>query len=241
MDSDKHKLPAENISYSLRRFFVDEFNFRYVSQLPKGSIVLDLGGNKLNKRGFFNIEEYGFNVVYGNYSVEKSPDVQLDATFLPFRNSVYDAVLCIELLEHVYQPEKVVEEIARVLTPGGRLFLTVPFMVPFHGDPSDYGRFTEHYLKRLLDEKGFCCIEISKQGYFWSVLLDMFRGYLNYARLNDQRAWARIWFSLMKKFVVIGRRRLEKLEPHRVDSHYVNNFTTGFGVVATKAGNLAHK
>lgn len=241
MDSALHKLPAKNINYSLRRFFVDEFNFRNVSQLTKGSLVLDLGGNKLKKRGYFNVEDYGFNVVYGNYTVEKSPDVQLDATFLPFQDSVYDAVLCIELLEHVYQPDKVLEEIARVLTPGGKLFLTIPFMVPFHADPSDYGRYTEHYLKRLLDEKGFCCIEISKQGYFWAVLLDMIRGYVNDARLREQSVWARIRFALLKKLVVLGRSRVHKLEPHRDHNHYVNNFTTGFGVVASKVDPVVGK
>ncbi len=45
---------------------------------------LDLGGNRLGKRGFFDIEQYGLRVVYANLSVQKKPDVKSAAECLPF-------------------------------------------------------------------------------------------------------------------------------------------------------------
>lgn len=52
-----------------------------------------------------------------------------DAESLPFRDGTFDVALCLQLLEHTPYPEKVVGEIARVLRPGGYLFLSAPNML----------------------------------------------------------------------------------------------------------------
>ena len=51
-------------------------------------------------------------------------------------------------------PEAAVREMARVLRPGGRLLLTVPFSQPLHELPSDYWRFTPSALRLLAEESG---------------------------------------------------------------------------------------
>lgn len=57
------------------------------------------------------------------------PVCQSDAESLPFGTGVFDVALCLQLLEHTPYPEKVVGEIARVLRPGGYLFLSAPNML----------------------------------------------------------------------------------------------------------------
>lgn len=57
------------------------------------------------------------------------PVCQSDAECLPFGNGVFDVALCLQLLEHTPYPEKVIGEIARVLRPGGYLFLSAPNML----------------------------------------------------------------------------------------------------------------
>ncbi len=52
--------------------------------------------------------------------------VQGDVTELPFRDGHFDAVVCSETLEHVSDDAAAVNEIARILRPGGWLFVTVP-------------------------------------------------------------------------------------------------------------------
>ncbi len=52
-----------------------------------------------------------------------------DAEGLPFRDSVFDLALCLQLIEHTPFPEKVIAEITRVLRPGGYLFLSAPNML----------------------------------------------------------------------------------------------------------------
>ena len=49
-----------------------------------------------------------------------------DVAHLPFTNDAFDTVFCCETIEHVLDPPAVVRELARVLAPGGRLFLTTP-------------------------------------------------------------------------------------------------------------------
>jgi len=61
-------------------------------------------------------------------------DADLGAA-LPFRDGVFDAVFCTEVLEHLKEPVRCLREIRRVLTPGGRLTLSVPNatgFAPFH-------------------------------------------------------------------------------------------------------------
>jgi len=51
---------------------------------------------------------------------------------LPFRDRCCDTVLAVEVLEHVRDPQRCLAEFARVLAPGGRLLVTVPFIAPRH-------------------------------------------------------------------------------------------------------------
>jgi len=57
----------------------------------------------------------------------RRPDVLFDGHRLPFRDGSFDGVLCNQVLEHVFTPEQFLRELLRVLAPGGRLVLTVPF------------------------------------------------------------------------------------------------------------------
>jgi SAM-dependent methyltransferase len=86
------------------------------------------------------------------------PHVQGNAGALPFADDSFDAVVTFQVLEHVSEPDGAVNEIARVLTPGGTLVGSVPFVWPVHGDPHDYFRFSADGLRYLL--RGFAQTEI---------------------------------------------------------------------------------
>ena len=51
--------------------------------------------------------------------------ITLDSTKLPFSNDTFDAVTMLAVLEHLDKPEDILQEIVRVLRPGGGLILTV--------------------------------------------------------------------------------------------------------------------
>lgn len=92
------------------------------------------------------------------------PDVYGDASRLPFGDGAFDAVLFLDVLEHVAEPELALSEALRVLHSGGCLLLAIPFAYPLHDQPHDYQRFTEHGLAWRLGRSGFTRVTIQEEG-----------------------------------------------------------------------------
>jgi SAM-dependent methyltransferase len=60
----------------------------------------------------------------------KAEAVKGDALDLPFDDGSFDFVIASEILEHVPADERAIDELVRVLKPGGRLVVTVPRWLP---------------------------------------------------------------------------------------------------------------
>jgi len=78
-------------------------------------------------------------------------DFVADATRLPLAGGSADAIVALELIEHVPNPADVLGELRRVVKPGGTVIVSVPSTVPRH-DVHDYWRFTAEGLQRLGSE-----------------------------------------------------------------------------------------
>ena len=89
-------------------------------------------------------------------------DVVCDIADLPFLDNSIDVVFNSAVLEHVPNPQKVVDEIYRVLKPGGVIYTAFPFMQGFHASPYDYSRVTEEGIKAL--HKDFEVIDVKPFG-----------------------------------------------------------------------------
>jgi SAM-dependent methyltransferase len=87
-------------------------------------------------------------------AVGATPDVLADGAHLPFADASFVIVFSSQVLEHVPNADAVLNECARVLVPGGRLVMSVPFFWPLHEEPHDYCRFTSHGLRLALDRAG---------------------------------------------------------------------------------------
>jgi SAM-dependent methyltransferase len=83
---------------------------------------------------------------------------------LPLTDGEAGTALCTETLEHVDEPVAFLHELRRVLCPGGRLILTVPFAARWHFVPHDYWRFTPAGLERMLAQAGFREIRVYARG-----------------------------------------------------------------------------
>lgn len=100
--------------------------------LPGEARVLDVGageGALLERYRERGLAIEGVDVAYESASVRKA-----DLRALPFEDGSFDVALCLDVLEHVElldQP-RALAEIARVLAPGGRLFMSVPNLAHLH-------------------------------------------------------------------------------------------------------------
>lgn len=78
-------------------------------------------------------------------------DHTLDVRAMPeVKDASYDCVYCSGVLEHVDDYQAGMEEITRILKPGGILLLGLPFRQATHMAPHDFWRFTEYGIKYIL-------------------------------------------------------------------------------------------
>ena len=100
-------------------------------------------------------------------------DAYYDGTRFPFDDASFDSVLCNQVLEHVFNPNEFVSEIRRVLSPNGRLLLTVPFVWDEHEQPWDYARYSSFGLRALLERNGFQILHQRKLVADFSLLFQL--------------------------------------------------------------------
>jgi len=85
---------------------------------------------------------------------EDQPDLLVDTQFHGLSRieaESYPIILCIGLLEHIAEPQRFVDELHRILQPGGKLILTCSACFSFHECPDDYFHFTPYGLRVLFD------------------------------------------------------------------------------------------
>lgn len=100
------------------------------------------------------------------YPSPREPDVYGNAMKIPLKDEGFDSALLLQVLEHLDNPQKALDEAYRILRKGGYLILSVPFMYPIHDAPYDYYRFTEYALSKMLKKTGFTIIKQRAGGNF---------------------------------------------------------------------------
>lgn len=158
-------------------------------------------------------------------------DVYGSVAELPFRAEAFDAVLCTEVLEHVRDPEQTLREFWRVLIPGGRLVLSVPFLYQVHEQPCDFYRYTYFGLCHLLTQAGFQLDVCLARGDVTAVAIFFWRKWM--ARVASRIVGARFagrvpWTWLDRLYIAFIGNRLVDLPGQGV------SYTLGYTVFATK-------
>ncbi|HKE17204.1 MAG TPA: methyltransferase domain-containing protein [Kofleriaceae bacterium] len=132
------------------RYGIVEFLDAQLERLEPGARVLSIGaGGEIGDHLTAACERLGIDVVQLDIDAERGADVVAD--ICEWRSEApFDAILCSEVLEHLYAPHQAVSNMWASLRDGGRLILTAPFVFPIHSAPHDYFRYTRHGLEVLL-------------------------------------------------------------------------------------------
>jgi SAM-dependent methyltransferase len=230
---------------------VDEFREAFIhdafESIGSRETLLDLGcGNR--PFGDFYEKHVSYSVGIDMPSSFHTLSVQVfgDATSLPFKNAVFDIVLCSEVMEHVREPEAMLREIRRVLRPGGFLVLTTPFMVPMHEEPHDYFRYTCHGLKYLCTKAELSVKKVIPFAEMNGVALSFFvETQLKFWNILSKAAGLQFLISVFNPFIMIfvylpqkmyvaTYRICEKSVRLRALINRLTHTTIGYGVVARK-------
>lgn len=134
-----------------------------------------------------------------------------DAASLPFADDSFDAVVCTEVLEHLFAPHRAARELCRVLRPGGVVIVTVPNVAYWrrraellfgHWNPTGdhlstqqpwrdphIRFFNPRSLRAMLQEAGFCSIAVG--GHLGTFVHDLpLRTYVRTVLPTSMRSFA---------------------------------------------------
>jgi len=191
----KHQSFQPNIvSIFINPFFFIRYayfkNIKKIIPQLKGKL-LDFGCGRKPFEDLFSVEKYiGVDLENTGHDHSNSKvDVYYDGKHLPFQNNSFDSLFCSEVLEHIFNPDDILQELNRVLKPGAKAIITVPFSWNEHETPYDYARYSSYGIKHLLEKNGFTILEHIKSG--------------NFARVNFQN-WALYFFELFKRWGKTG-------------------------------------
>ncbi len=137
--------------------------YEEIAKLTINGKILDIGGSK--KSGYHDLIRGKHEIVTANINEKYGIDVIFDAEKnFPLADSSFNAVIMMNVLEHLFGYKNAVSESYRVLKNGGLLVGSVPFMINVHGSPDDYFRYTRSALDRIFKEAGFKEVEINELG-----------------------------------------------------------------------------
>jgi SAM-dependent methyltransferase len=110
-------------------------------------------------------------------------DIVSDILDIPEPDASFDAVLCTEVLEHLPDPVRALDEMARLLRPGGTLIITAPFWSLTHFAPYHYATgFNRYFYEFHLGRLGFDIVDMIPNGNFFECVGQELRRVADMAR-----------------------------------------------------------
>lgn len=109
-------------------------------------------------------------------ALHPSPHVDLYADLgrpLPLPDARYDTIVATDVLEHLPYPDVLWGEIRRLLRPGGKVIVGVPFMYWLHERPHDHLRYTEHRLRLFCADHDLTVLQCDPYGGAIDVAADV--------------------------------------------------------------------
>jgi SAM-dependent methyltransferase len=231
--------------WSYEPYVRDAWITALAAKLPQGSWVLDAGAGASKYRPLFahcRYETQDFCQYQGDLVKYAEPIKYVcDITAIPLPDQCLDVILCTEVIVHVPDPMAVLKEFARLLKPGGRLFMTAPLLSSLHMEPYHYyGGFTPYWYRHWLPHHGFSIEEITPVGGPGRTCVVYVQGFYGQWALAEKRLTplARVGSKILRAFCKIPAHIiLPRLLP-RMDSWLGgDSICSEYLVAATRAKN----
>jgi len=154
-----------------------------LKEIPTGSRILDAGAGELQYKSLCSHLNYvsqdfaqydgegdGKGLQTGAWG-QTELDIVSDITAIPEPDESFDAIMCIEVFEHLPEPIKAIKEFSRLLKPGGHLIITAPFCSLTHFAPYHfYTGFNRYFYEEHLSKNEFKIVDLVENGNYFEYL-----------------------------------------------------------------------
>ena len=151
--------------------------------IPSGQRILDAGAGELQFKKYCNHLKYvaqdfaqydgrgdGRGLTTGSWDQSRL-DIVSDIASIPEPDESFDAIMCIEVFEHLPNPVLAIQEFARLLRPGGQLIITAPFCSLTHFAPYHfYTGFSRYFYRTHLAAHHFEIVELHENGNYFEYM-----------------------------------------------------------------------
>ena len=123
-------------------------------------------GSSKNFTGFMKIIGKK-DIVYADKIIKKNKGIMSEdlENTLSFHDQSFDNVIIFNVLEHVFNINNAIKEIHRCLKKDGFIIGSTPFIHRIHNAPSDFNRYSEQFLNKILIEKNFTDVSVEVYGF----------------------------------------------------------------------------
>ena len=206
LKSAYRSLPAPpSTNYQWRTIDVNPYDL-----IPRNATIFDIGSKSARGSYAFGSPPADAMLVCVDIYPGEGVDLVADVHDLSMvQDESVDCVVAVDLLQHIHRPHKAVSELFRILKPEGVLYITSPFIYPFHSDPYDFNRFSCDGLAVLCERfekvdsgfnrgpaSTFCHLSV----HFFALLFSMNSSALHTANLYVFR-WLLFWIKYLDVFL----------------------------------------
>jgi SAM-dependent methyltransferase len=139
-----------------------------------------------------------------------APELEIvfgDGCDMDFEDQTFDTALNVQVLEHVFEPGRMVAEIGRVLKRGGHAIFVVPATSTMHLAPDYHGNFSRYWIREAMDRAGLEIVELVPMGGVWSSmashLVFFFFQSARYEGMSDPEIRRGVLFYVLYPFMAV--------------------------------------
>lgn len=157
-------------AFNSSRYRLWQENAAFAALISKGSVILDAGAGTAPYKSLFQHTQYE-SADFEQVNKEYSPSTYVcDLKSIPVEDCRFDYIIFNQVMEHLPEPQLVLDELYRVLKRGGKMIYTGPLFYEEHEQPYDFYRYTQFGLRHLFGSAGFTIDRLDwLEGYFGTV------------------------------------------------------------------------
>lgn len=161
-------VPSPQISIKSKRMasYISQFYSIFIPKYVKGKL-LDLGCGHAPLFELYS--KYATEITRADWqnSIHNQSNVDVFCDLnevLIFGSNSFDSIILSDVINHLSEPEIALNEIYRILKPGGILLLNAPFLYNLNEEPFDFGRYSIHKYRFWAEKLKFKIIHVEQFG-----------------------------------------------------------------------------